>query len=176
MALPVTNNNNAAPITTNGTFCTVQVPGWIPPSIAGSGSVPQFGALSYHIVGGSTGAGTVVTFQGQGADGVFRNLASPAPITIASGTTYNSTLTGSFGAAQIVVSGVVGNGLSYAQLTGSPLSAITGSGTVQAVMQFQSGSTITQLYIDPTQGDLVAKAITGPNAGKSVNLTSGKWL
>lgn len=32
---------------------------------------------------------------------------------------------------------------------------------------------VTQLQCD--NGDLIATAITGPNAGKSVNLTYGKW-
>lgn len=176
MALPVSNNNNAQPITTNGTYCTIQVPGWIPPQIAAGGSVPQFGAVSYHIVGGSSGAGTVVTFQGQGGDGVFRNLASPAPITVANSTSYNSTLSGTFGAVQLVVSSVTGNGLSYAQLTGAPANVLSGPGTVIPLTQFQSGTTTTQLYIDPVGGDLIAKSVVGPNAGKSCNLTFGKWV
>jgi hypothetical protein len=177
MALPVANNNNAQPITQNGNYCQIQVPGYIPPEITGAsgGSSPQFSAASYHIQAGSTGAGTTVTFQGQGADGVFRALASPAPITLTNGTVYNSTLTGSFGALRLAVSSVTGNGIAYAQLTGVP--TVTGGigQTVTSTLQFQSGQIVTQLYLDPVGGDLIVKSINGPNAGKTVNLTFGKW-
>lgn len=37
------------------------------------------------------------------------------------------------------------------------------------------GAVTTGLSMDQTTGDIIAKAIAGPNAGKSVNLTAGKW-
>lgn len=176
MALPVTNNNEAKPITANGTYCTLQVPGAIPPQIAGaSGSSPQFAAASYHIVAGSSGAGTTITFEALSADGVWRALVSPAPITATNGATYNSTLSGTFGALRLNVSALAGNGLAYAQLSGAPASGYTSPNAQIPLAQFQSGATTTQLYIDPVGGDLIAKALTGPNSGKTVNLTYGKW-
>jgi hypothetical protein len=74
---------------------------------------------SYLIVGGTTGVGTVVTFQELGADGTWRSLVSPAPITIASSTTYNGALNGPFHGIRINVSGLVGNGIAYAEIKGT---------------------------------------------------------
>jgi hypothetical protein len=43
-----------------------------------------------------------------------------------------------------------------------------------AISLFQ-GSCQCKLTIDPDGGDLIVTAVLGPNAGKSVNLTYGKW-
>jgi hypothetical protein len=177
MALSVTNNNSGAPISTNGTYCAIQVPGYIPPSIAGPGGAsPQFQSFSYHLIAGSTGAGTVITFEQLGADSAWHALSTPAPITAASSTTYNNTLQGPWSALRLNVSALAGNGLSYASLTGTPAQASGGQGqSVTSVFVFQAATMMTQLYIDPAGGDLIAKSIAGPNAGKSVNLTFGHW-
>lgn len=176
MALPVTNNNGGAAILSNGLYCTVQVPGYIPPQIAGpGGSSPQFSSFSYHFLAGTTGAGTLVTFEQLGSDGNWHALSTPAPVTIANNTAYNNTLQGPFGALHLNVSSLAGNGLAYAQLTGTP--QINGglNQSLTGIFQLQSGAMITQIYVDPITGDLVAKSIAGPQAGKAVNLTSGKW-
>jgi hypothetical protein len=119
MALPIVNNNNGVAISANGTYCTSTVPGWI--NLAGLVQQPQFGAASYYIGAGSTGAGTVVTFQAQNNDSSWSNLSSPAPITLANSTVYNGSITGPVGSIQIVVSSLVGNGINYCQLAGVPL-------------------------------------------------------
>ena len=54
-----------------------------------------------------------------GADGVFRPLVTPAPITIANATAVNGVLNGPFLGLQIAVSGIVGNGILYAILKAS---------------------------------------------------------
>ena len=95
------------------------MPGWM--NFPGTAvNQPQFGAASYFIQAGSTGVGTVVTFQAQNNDSTWSNLSSPAPITLANSTTYNGTFSAPVGSIQIVVSSLVGNGIAYAQLAGIP--------------------------------------------------------
>jgi hypothetical protein len=86
---------------------------------AGANSAQMLEVVSYYIAGGSTGVGTVVTFQELGADGTWRAMVSPAPITIASSTNYNGSFNGPFHGVRLTVSGLVGNGASYAELKGT---------------------------------------------------------
>jgi hypothetical protein len=116
----ITNNNGGAAISANGTYCPIQVPGYLPPNPGSGGEYQaQFGSASYAFTAGTTGVGTVVTFQTQGADGVYRPLASPAPITVANSQVYNGTIPAPIGALQLVVSSLVGNGIASASLSGS---------------------------------------------------------
>src|SRR5690348_13737731 len=74
---------------------------------------------SYYFSAGTTGVGTVLTFQELGADGTWRALVAPAPITLANSTNYNGVVNGPFHGLRVNVSNPVGNGVSYAELKGS---------------------------------------------------------
>jgi hypothetical protein len=128
MALPVFNF--AANVSTNITICEIHPGGsvvfglyaaspriFLPAGVQNQS--PVIDLASYLIVGGSSGVGTIVTFQEFGGDGNWRALVSPAPITIASSTSYNGVLNGPFHGLRISISGVVGNGVGYAELVGS---------------------------------------------------------
>lgn len=113
------NNNASVAITANGAFATITVPEPLSANqTAGQNIAPLIDEASYFIVAGSTGVATVVTFQELGGDGTWRNLASPGPITLANSGSYNGGITGQFHGLQIVVSGLVGNGIAYAELKG----------------------------------------------------------
>lgn len=176
MALSVSNNNGGAPITQDGTYCAIQVPGYIPPDIAGpGGSSPVFGSASYYIATGLGALGTTVTFQAMTSDGAWNDLADPAPIKAQANQIYNASLSSAaYSALRISVAGVGQSGITYAQLSGSPERVLLSSGPTQSQI-FKSGDCSTELSIDPVGGDLIATATAGPNAGKSVNLTYGKW-
>jgi hypothetical protein len=120
MALPIWNNNGAQPLITAANFCSIVVA--VPQLInqgSGQNSGPMIEFVSYLIVGGSTGVGTVLTFQELGPDGVWRAIVSPAPVTIANSTTVNGAFTGPFHGLRLALSGLVGNGASYAELKGT---------------------------------------------------------
>jgi 2-keto-3-deoxy-6-phosphogluconate aldolase len=83
-----------------------------------------FELISYYITAGSSGAGTVLTFQelllsSTAGALAWSPLVSPAAITAANSTNYNASINGPFHGLRIMVSGVVGNGISYARLTGT---------------------------------------------------------
>ncbi len=118
--IPVFNNNGAAALAANANFCAITAP--MPQAVnqsAGQNSAQMIEVVSYFVAGGSTGVGTVVTFQELGADGVWRAMVSPAPITIANSTNNNGSFNGPFHGVRLAVSGLVGNGASYAELKGS---------------------------------------------------------
>jgi hypothetical protein len=120
VAVNVTNNNGGAPITTNGTYCFIEVPGYEPPNPSFSGvGQAQFGTVSYAIVAGSTGGGTIVSFLQQCADGVTRALSFPAPITLTNGQNATGTLPAPLGGVSLLVSSLTGNGIASASLTGA---------------------------------------------------------
>lgn len=175
MALSVSNNNGGQPITQDGTYCMIQVPGYVPPDIAGpNGSSPVFGIASYMLTTGKHAKGTLVTFEAQGADGVFRSLSNPAPITCTNQSTFNGSAQGAFGALRLRIDSAQGEGLTYAQLSGTPAGILHPPPTPEPGL-FKAEHVTTQLSIDPEGGDLIATALEGPNAGKAVNLTYGKW-
>jgi len=120
MALP--HYNAAASVTTNISICTiiakdVSLPPNVP--IGFEGEAPMFDLVAYRIEAGSSGVGTVATFQELKADGTWGNLVAPAPITLANSTNYQNIINGPLHGLRITVSGVVGNGISYAELRGS---------------------------------------------------------
>jgi hypothetical protein len=121
-SLPV--QNNVVSVSANGNYCTIIPTGSI--ISGGTGKTPSaqnsttaIDLATYYIAGGSTGVGTVVTFQTLGGDGTWRAMVSPAPITIANSTNYNGIINGPVNGLRIVVSGIVGNGLAFAELIGS---------------------------------------------------------
>jgi len=118
--IPVFNNNNDQPLAANAAFCAITAPA---PQVinqgAGQNSSPMIDVASYYIAGGSSGVGTVVTFQELGGDGVWRSMVSPAPITIANSTNFNGIVNGPIHGLRLLMSGLVGNGASYAELKGT---------------------------------------------------------
>lgn len=120
MALPIWNNNGAQPLVTATNFCAIVVAVTQPVNQgSGQNSSPLIDLASYLIVGGSTGVGTVLTFQELGPDGVWRALVAPAPVTIVNSTTVNGAIAGQFHGLRLVLSNPVGNGASYAELKGT---------------------------------------------------------
>jgi hypothetical protein len=126
MPLPIFNNQgstgNGTAITANGNFLTilsdkpsVRVPA--PPAGQNSGSMIDL--ATYYIAAGTGISAGTVTFQELGADGTFRNLASPAAITLAASTNYNGVLNGPFHGLQIVVAALAGGNITYAELKGT---------------------------------------------------------
>jgi hypothetical protein len=124
MGMPIANY--ALTVTTNINICTIVVGQFPTGVVAGT----QFGCYvidlaDYFIVAGSSGVGTVVTFQQLGGDGTWRAMVSPAPITLANSTTYNPgvspliPLNGPAHGFRLSVSGVVGNGIAFAELIGT---------------------------------------------------------
>ena len=122
-------------VSTNIAICTILCP--LPFSAQGSSAGlptqtqvadPVIDLASYEIVGGSTGVGTIVTFQSLGLNStlnagvltpVWNALVSPAPVTLANSTNYNNILNGPFHGLRMLISGVVGNGVAYARLSGT---------------------------------------------------------
>ena len=128
MANPVVNGlgstGNGTSVAANGAFFTLLpqrgpydaagVPVALP--IAGLNSVTTLSVVSYFFVGGSTGVGTVLTWQELLANGTWASwpaAGGPAPaITLANSTNYAGTFTGVFLGLQILVSSLTGNGFS----------------------------------------------------------------
>jgi hypothetical protein len=118
MAMPIANY--ALTVSTNINICPIVVGEFPTGIVAGT----QFGCYaidlaSYYIAAGSSGVGSVLTFQVLGGDGTWRALVSPAPITLANSTNYNGIINGPFHGLRIAISGVVGNGVAFAELIGS---------------------------------------------------------
>lgn len=195
MASPVVNNNQGAAITANGTYCTIVVPGFIT-GVPATTVQPQFWECSYFILAGSTGVGTVVTFQSEANDGSWSNLASPAAITVASGTTYNSTIQAPVGGLRIVVSGLVGNGIQYAQLAGIEVPIVSGGGqatttgpkappavvqTVKSTIANGTFSTVAQAYAaNVTAGNTLVAFVDWADAVSTISnvhdsLNAANW-
>lgn len=85
----------------------------------GQNSGAMLDLVSYYIAGGSSGVGTVATFQELGTDGTWRPLVTnPAPVTIANSVNVNLSFSGPFHGLRIAVSNPVGNGIAYAELKG----------------------------------------------------------
>ena len=124
MALPIFNNNGAQPLTTATNFCSIVVA--VPQPVnqgSGQNSCPMITLVSYLIVGGSSGVGTVLTFQELGPDGVWRSIVAPAAVTIVNSTTANGSFTGPFHGLRLLLSNPVGNGATYAELKGTIVSS-----------------------------------------------------
>lgn len=124
MSLPVYNFTTA--VTTNINICTIFPVGSIvgglygaSPRIflpAGQNQDPMLDLVTWIVVAGSTGAGTAVTFQEFGGDGTWRSLVTPGPLSLGNGATLNGYIAGPFHALRLAVSGVVGNGIAFAEL------------------------------------------------------------
>jgi hypothetical protein len=133
MAAPITSY--CSNVTTNIAICQIVAP---LPWAGLKAASPQntqiagncFDWASFDMVAGSTGVGTIITFQQLGADSFPGNLiwrtlvtggVTPAAttITLANSTGYGGVLQGPFWGLQLVISGVVGNGVAYARLSGS---------------------------------------------------------
>jgi hypothetical protein len=131
MAAPI--SSYASGVTTNIAICTLVCPlpwgglkGPYPPNTQLSANVLDF--ASFDLAAGSSGVGTVVTFNQLGLDSYPGNLvwrplntggttSTPFSITLASSTGYGGQLAGPFLGLQMVVSGVVGNGVAYARIS-----------------------------------------------------------
>jgi hypothetical protein len=118
MAMPIANY--ALNVSTNINICQLVVGQFPTGVVAGT----QFGCYaidvaSYYVSAGSTGVGTVVTFQALGADGTWRALVAPVPITTASSTNYNGVVNGPFHGLRIAISSATGNGIAFAELIGT---------------------------------------------------------
>jgi hypothetical protein len=114
MSMPIANDQAA--LSTNSAFCAIST--WAPTTTqqgAGQFSCQLIKDVSYYILN-STATGTV-TFQEQGADGTWRNLAAPAAITLA-GNPFNGTIPGVFHGVRIVVSSLAVSTIDYAELKG----------------------------------------------------------
>jgi hypothetical protein len=123
--IPVFNNNNAQSLAANANFCAITAP---MPAAAQQGgaqsSAQMLEVVSYYIAGGSTGVGTIITFQELGGDGTWRAMVGtagtgPGVITLANSTNYNGSFNGPFHGIRLAMSGLVGNGASYAELKGT---------------------------------------------------------
>jgi hypothetical protein len=125
MSMPVYNAIGSTgwntAITANGTFCKILIvdlgTGRLTP--AQYAANPMFDLIFWYLLGGSTGAGTVVTLNSVGADGTLRPLASPAAVTIVNSTAANGIINGPLHGAAFVVTNITGNGIAYAELIGS---------------------------------------------------------
>jgi hypothetical protein len=132
MAMPTFSY--AANVAANISICTLIAP--IPWVASGSPPVPNkqltsevFDLASYYILAGSTGVGTVVTFQELRLDTSTAaspqwvtlttggSTSTPLTITLASSTPYGGVLNGPFHGLQMTISGVVGNGIAYARIS-----------------------------------------------------------
>jgi hypothetical protein len=136
MAVPVSLCSYAVNVTTNIAICTLLAP--LPYGAGAAGGVSQasqnpcevLALINYEIAAGSTGVGTVLTFQTLGLDStattpVWRTLATGGgtstltTITLANSTLYGGILNGPFHGVRILISGVVGNGVAYARISSS---------------------------------------------------------
>jgi len=115
--LPGFNNNGGAAITANGNFCAIGRTGPVAGGqSAGETHVPMMDLATYYVTGG-TATGTV-TFQAMFADGTYRNLASPAALTL-SANPQNGVINGPYHGFRLVVSSLAVSTISYAELAGS---------------------------------------------------------
>lgn len=119
-ATPIANNNAGAVLSANGNFCTIAV--W-EPSPAQQG-LQQFSCnlvmnVTYKLVN-STATGTL-TFQDLGGDGVWRNMATPAPISLSSATT-DGVITGAYHGIRVVLSALAVSTVTYFELRGTVMS------------------------------------------------------
>lgn len=131
MAAPI--SSYASAVTTNIAICTLICPlpwgglkGPLAPNTQISSNVLD--ALSFDMVAGSSAVGTVVTFQQLGMDSYPGNLvwrplytggmtSTVFAITLANSTPYGGQIPGPFLGLQMLISGVVGNGVAYARLS-----------------------------------------------------------
>lgn len=128
-------------VSTNIAICTILAP--LPFSSSGSaGALPQNIQLQsevidlaiFSLVAGSTGVGTVLTLQELGLDSslsagalvpVWRTVttgggtSTPVTITLANSTPYGAVINGPFHGLRFLISGVVGNGVAYARISGT---------------------------------------------------------
>jgi hypothetical protein len=133
MAAPLTSY--VTNISANIAICQILAPlPWANLKAPSPQNVPIAGNVidwaSFDMAAGSTGVGTIITFNQLGADSypgtlVWRTLVTggvtPAAttITLANSTGYGGVLQGPFWGLQMVISGAVGNGVAYARLSGS---------------------------------------------------------
>jgi hypothetical protein len=137
MAAPIFTYATA--VTTNIAICTLLAPlpwgvgnaGGLPPNTQLSGEVIDL--ASFYIIAGSSGVGTIVTFQELGLDSTlsagvlvpqWRTLtagqltSTPQTITLANSTTYGGVFNGPFHGIRMLLSSATGNGVAYARLSG----------------------------------------------------------
>lgn len=131
MAAPI--SSYAALVTSNIAICTLVCPlpwgglkGPLAPGAQVSANVLD--VASFELTAGSSGVGTIVTLQQLGMDSYPGSLvwrpfvtggttSTPWTITLANSTGYGGQLAGPFLGLQLVVSGVVGNGVAYARIS-----------------------------------------------------------
>ena len=128
----------ATNVTTNISICTLIAPLPFPPGAASAGpnlkantqlSSVVIDLASFYLLAGSTGVGTVVTFQELRLDTTVPGTptwvtlctggatSTPLTITLANSTPYAWPLNGPFHGLQMTISGVVGNGVAYARIS-----------------------------------------------------------
>jgi len=133
MAVPISICSYAVNVTTNIAICTLLAP--LPFGAGAIGVVSQtqsateiIALASYEIYAGSSGVGTVVTFQCLGLDStsaspVWRTLSTgggtstPLTITLANSTPYGGYINGPFHGLRMLISSATGNGILYARLS-----------------------------------------------------------
>lgn len=118
MSMPIANNNGGAVLGINGNYCAIQA--WVPVAAQQSAATGVACALlkdiTYELVN-STATGTL-TFQSLGLDGTWRNMSTPAAITLSSATT-NGTIAGSYHGVRVVLSALAVSTVTYLELRGT---------------------------------------------------------
>lgn len=117
MSQAIANNNGAAALTANGNFCQIatwQPSGTQPPAVACN----LLTNVTYTLVN-ATATGTI-TFQELGLDGVWRNMATPAPISLSSAT-VNGTISGAYHGIRANLSALAISTVTYLELRGTVL-------------------------------------------------------
>lgn len=131
MSLPV--ENYALATTTNISICTLLPAGSLfAPLVAGATNVlptgqmnlsPMLDIVAVYIAAGSSGVGTVVTPQELGGDGTWRAIPAfgnyTGAVTLANSTNYYFVIGGPFNGFRLTISGVVGNGVAFAEAKAS---------------------------------------------------------
>jgi hypothetical protein len=120
MSMPVANNNGGAVLGVNGNYCAIAA--WTP--VAGQQAAANVTGIAcalitnitYEMVN-STATGTL-TFQSLGLDGTWRNMATPAAITLSS-ITINGTIAGAYHGVRVVLSALAVSTVTYFELRGT---------------------------------------------------------
>lgn len=113
--MPTLSNYQTGALT-NQTVCPIQTA--IVPQVPGSqvANQPELLAVAYHVTAGTGVTAGTVTFQELGADGVWRNLSSPTPLSLTAAGDSNGNFTGPFHGVRISLGSITGGTVSFAEL------------------------------------------------------------
>jgi phospholipase/lecithinase/hemolysin len=137
MPIPISNNNGAAAITANGTYCT----------LATGLSSPLLTLCTWNFVAGAGLTAATITFQALGADSVWRNLSYPVALSLTAPGNFTGSFQGPFYGLRIVVSGLTGGNITYAELDASLDSISNWNQLNVATMVLAAAKSVTNMFV-----------------------------